>query len=89
MKYIKLKLFIFPSRVEGMSNMLLEVLSLKNVIASNIPANTTIFNDNEIIFFNNEDHDDLARKIKFALNNELYCKNLTNKNYKNLKINFT
>ena len=66
----KSKIFIFPSYSEGMSNMLLEVASLKiPIIASNIPQNTDIFNDNEMLFFRSGDQDDLGQKIHWALNN--------------------
>lgn len=64
------KLYIFPSLIEGMSNMLLEVASLKTpIITSDIPSNTSIFNENEVLFFETENPDDLSDKIDWALNN--------------------
>jgi glycosyltransferase involved in cell wall biosynthesis len=65
-------LFVFPSRYEAMSMMLLEVISLQiPVIASNIKANTSVFNEDEVLFFNSENADSLAEKILWAENN--YC----------------
>jgi glycosyltransferase involved in cell wall biosynthesis len=65
------EVFIFPSETEGMSIALLEVASLGiPIIASDIPENTGIFNDDELIFFKNGDYQDLARKISLVLNNQ-------------------
>lgn len=62
------KLFLFPSSLEAMSMMLLEAVSCKTpLIASDIEANTDIFNENELLFFKNEDEKDLAVKIDFAI----------------------
>ena len=70
-KYIKGGLvFVFPSHCEGMSNMLLEVASLKvPIIASNIVQNTDVFDDTEVLYFNTGDVADLSDKILWALNN--------------------
>lgn len=70
--YIKSSsLFCFPSLTEAMSMMLLEVVSNKiPIIASNIPANTNIFNEDEMLFFESENSEDLASKIQYALNNK-------------------
>ena len=66
----KAKIFIFPSLSEGMSNMLLEVANQKTpLIVSNIPENTSVFSEDEVLFFNSNDVDDLAKKIKYALEN--------------------
>lgn len=65
------KLFVFPSITEAMSMMLLEVVSQKvPIIASNIPANTNIFSDEEMLFFQTEQVSDLTQKISYALDNE-------------------
>lgn len=65
------KLFVFPSITEAMSMMLLEVVSQKvPIIASNIPANTNIFGDEEMLFFQTEQVEDLTQKIRYALENE-------------------
>jgi glycosyltransferase involved in cell wall biosynthesis len=65
------ELFIFPSETEGMSIMLLEVASAGTpIIASNIPENTQVFEDSEVMYFNVSDSDDLAKKIQFALSNK-------------------
>jgi len=64
----KSRLFIFPSFNEGMSNMLLEVASLKTpLICSDIPENKAIFDDTMVLFFKTGDSNDLAEKIIFAL----------------------
>ncbi len=65
------ELFVFPSYIEGMSNMLLEVASLKvPIIASDIPPNTEVFSEIEALFFKSGDVNDLQRKISWALNNQ-------------------
>ena len=67
----KAELFIFPSEIEGMSIMLLEVASVGTpIIASNIPENTQVFEEGEVLYFKVSDSDDLAAKIKFALQNK-------------------
>lgn len=64
------KLFIFPSFNEGMSNMLLEVASVKTpIIASNIEENKAVFTSEEVLFFKVGETQDLAEKINWALNN--------------------
>lgn len=64
------KFFVFPSLVEGMSNMLLEVASLKiPIIASNIPQNTDVFENDEVLFFDVSNADDLKNKLLFAFDN--------------------
>lgn len=66
----KAELFIFPSETEGMSIMLLEVASAGTpIIASDIPENTQVFDEGEVMYFRVSDSDDLARKIQFALEN--------------------
>lgn len=63
-------LFVFPSFNEGMSNMLLEVVSLSvPVICSNIAENKSIFDSDEVLFFDTGDADDLSKKIHWAYNN--------------------
>ncbi|MCK5050758.1 MAG: glycosyltransferase family 4 protein [Candidatus Cloacimonetes bacterium] len=64
-------LFIFPSQTEAMSNMLLEVASLKTpIIASDINDNKTIFTENEVLFFRVDDVNSLSGKIDYALSNK-------------------
>lgn len=67
----KAKMFIFPSETEGMSIMLLEVASMGTpIIASDIPENTAVFTDHEMLYFKNKDANDLARKFEWAMTNE-------------------
>lgn len=64
------QLFVFPSYTEGMSNMLLEVSSLRvPIIASDIIQNRDVFSDNEVLFFKCGIVSDLSSKIKWALVN--------------------
>ncbi|WP_276168407.1 glycosyltransferase family 4 protein [Zobellia alginiliquefaciens] len=61
--------FVFPSETEGMSIMLLEVASAgKPIIASDIPENTQVFTDEDVLYFENKNVDDLAEKITWAEN---------------------
>ncbi|MCB9186209.1 MAG: glycosyltransferase family 4 protein [Flavobacteriales bacterium] len=63
------KLFVFPSSIEAMSIMMLEVASMQTpLICSDIPENKEVFNDEETLFFRTEDAADLAEKITTALN---------------------
>lgn len=69
-KIAQSKLLVFPSYSEGMSNMLLEVVSIKvPVIASNIPQNTEVFGDDEMLFFQSGDSNSLKNSILFAFDN--------------------
>lgn len=71
LNYVKrAKLFIFPSYSENMSIMLLETALVKTpVICSDIPANTAIFDEEEVFFFKTNNAEDLAEKINYALAN--------------------
>lgn len=61
--------FVFPSRFEAMSVMLLEVAMLGTpLISSDIPANVTILPE-RALYFRSEDAQDLERKIRWALAN--------------------
>ena len=83
------KFFIFPSLTEAMSMMLLEVVSVGvPVIASNIPANQSIFSSKELLFFQSKCPYDLSKKIIYGLNHEFemrqkakYAKSNLEKNY--------
>jgi glycosyltransferase involved in cell wall biosynthesis len=65
------ELFVFPSETEGMSIMLLEVASAgKAIVASDIPENTQVFNESEVLYFKVNNVDDLADKIRYALDHK-------------------
>lgn len=65
------KLFIFPSTIEAMSIMMLEVATMKTpLICSDIAENKAVFGDRETLFFKTEDSADLSAKIEFALTHE-------------------
>ncbi|OFX85971.1 MAG: hypothetical protein A2W99_16820 [Bacteroidetes bacterium GWF2_33_16] len=83
-------LFIFPSLFEAMSMMLLEVVSLKTpVLASKIPANTEIFNDQEMLFFELEKENELQKKLSFALTNPEEMKIKAEKAFQKLNEKYT
>lgn len=64
------QLFVFPSLTEAMSIMLLEVVLMKtHLIASDISANTNVFDPDEVLFFKTEDVEDLVRKLTFYFDN--------------------
>ena len=65
------KFFVFPSELEAMSMMLLEVGSVGTpMICSDIPQNTAVLENGEVLFFESKNADDLAEKIKWAFENE-------------------
>lgn len=71
----KASLFVFPSKIEAMSMMLLEVVSLGvPVLCSDIDANKAIFSKSEVKFFKSGSADDLLTKINWVKNN--YCEML-------------
>ena len=82
----KAKLFIFPSLVETMSMMLLEVASIKTpIICSDIPENTVIFNNDEVLFFKSGDKYDIAEKLQWAFANAQKMKTKSDKAYLKVK----
>ncbi|MBN1186779.1 MAG: glycosyltransferase family 4 protein [Bacteroidales bacterium] len=67
----KAELFIFPSETEGMSIMLLEVTAVGTpIISSDIPENTQVFTNEEMLFFKSKDSVDLKDKIEFSYANK-------------------
>ena len=73
----KCEYFVFPSETEGMSIMLLEVASTgKPIIASDIPENTQVFDENDVLFFKSKDVIDLADKLTWAEKNKSAFKSL-------------
>jgi glycosyltransferase involved in cell wall biosynthesis len=62
--------FVFPSEIEAMSMMLLEAGSLGTpMICSDIPQNTVIFDDGEVLYFQSKNAEDLAEKLSWAFEN--------------------
>lgn len=86
LNYVKnAKLFIFPSTIEAMSIMMLEVATMKTpLICSDIVENKAVFSQAETLFFETENSDDLAEKIKFALDKPEEMQKLTNSAYDKL-----
>lgn len=69
------KFFVFPSELEAMSMMLLEVGSVGTpMICSDIPQNTAVLESGQVLFFESKNADDLAEKIKWAFENETAMK---------------
>ena len=67
----KSELFVYPSSIESMSIMLLEVAACGiPIICSDIIENKDIFNSKEVIFFKTNNIKDLATKINWALDNK-------------------
>lgn len=65
------KFFIFPSELEAMSMMLLEVGSVGTpMICSDIPQNTAVLENGQVLFFESKNVDDLAEKINWAFENK-------------------
>jgi len=72
----KAKLFVFPSTVEAMSIMLMEVAALGvPIVCSDIPENTTVLED-RTTYFKSGDDEDLREKIELCL--EDYAGRLAN-----------
>lgn len=87
LNYVKnADLFIFPSYSENMSIMLLEVaLAGTPIVCSDIPANTDIFEGNEVLFFDTNNTSDLHAKIEYALSHKAEMSRRTEAAYKKLK----
>jgi glycosyltransferase involved in cell wall biosynthesis len=80
------RMFIFPSFHEGMSNMLLEAVSVKvPVICSDIPENKQVFNEGEVFYFKAGDVNDLSKKIEFLLHHENKGREVARRGYQRLK----
>ena len=86
MSYIKhAKLTVYPSLIEGMSNMLLEIASMKSpLICSDIPENIIVFDKEEMLLFKSGDISDLALKIEWAMQNYPEMKKKAELAYKKL-----
>ena len=71
------RLFVFPSIVEAMSMMLLEVVSLRvPLICSDIPENMSVV-DRYALYFRSEDSKDLAEKMRWAIEHPDVMNNYT------------
>ncbi len=83
------KIFIYPSSLEAMSMMLLEVASCRiPIICSDIEENKDIFGENVVKYFKTDNYMDLAKKINWAFDNYKTFQNMANKAYDELKINY-
>lgn len=63
-------LFVFPSEIEGMSMMLLEVGSVGTpMLCSDIDPNKSVLTSNEVLFFQSENVGDLVKQLQWSFNN--------------------
>jgi len=61
------KLFVYPSEIESMSMMMLEVASFKTpLICCNIQENKDVFDNEQLLYFQIGNVEDLASKIEWA-----------------------
>jgi glycosyltransferase involved in cell wall biosynthesis len=82
-------LFVYPSKIESMSMMLLEVASLKiPIICSDIQENKDIFDASEVLFFKTDDVLDLSQKITWALNHIDKMNRMAERAFKKVSIHF-
>lgn len=61
------RLFVFPSEIEAMSMMLLETATVGTpIVCSDIPQNTAVLSEREVLFFQSKNAHDLAEKLRWA-----------------------
>jgi glycosyltransferase involved in cell wall biosynthesis len=83
------QLFVYPSEIESMSMMLLEVASLRTpIICADIQENKDIFDDSEVLFFKKSNSDELSEKIKWAQSNYGLMQDKAERAYTKLKLNY-
>lgn len=92
-------LFVYPSSLEAMSMMLLEGASVKTpIICSDIIENKDVFSQEEVLYFETNNHIDLSSKIIYALNNpnemnqramRAYDKLVSEYNWKNISSDYS
>lgn len=85
----KARLFIYPSYLEAMSMMMLEVASVKTpMICANIPENRDVFESDEVLYALPENVDDFSKKIRWALENPKEMLNKSIRAYNKLVQNY-
>lgn len=83
--YANANCVVLPSEIEGLALTLLEAMSYgKCVVYSDIPENAEVV-EGAGIPFKNKDYKDLAKKIKYAMNNNTYCQELGEKAREKIK----
>ena len=81
-------LFVFPSTLEAMSMMLLEVAALEvPVICSDIPENTEVLGEHAL-YFKSGDITDLTNKLRWALEHIETMREIAHAAQENVKQNF-
>jgi len=74
--------FVFPSYHEGMSNMLLEAVSVKvPVVCSDISGNRQAFSEDEVFFFRSGDVSSLASRLEYVLDHADEASRVAEKGY--------
>ena len=82
--------FCIPSTIEGLSISLLEAMSYKlPVIASNIPANKEVLEDDKALWCKPEDVETLKNAIENAVANPEQFNKITEYNYAKIRDNYT
>lgn len=91
LRYIKKsKLFVFPSLTEAMSMMLLEAVSTNTpVLASDIPSNKAVFTDEEVLYFETENVEDLKEKLLLTFKDKDQMSEKANNAFQKLKKYYT
>jgi glycosyltransferase involved in cell wall biosynthesis len=83
------RVFVFPSIHESTSMMLLEAASLQTpIVCSDIPENRAIMHEN-VLYFRSEDEQDLADKLKWALDHPCEMSSLGTKASEDVQDNFS
>jgi glycosyltransferase involved in cell wall biosynthesis len=85
----KADIFVFPSEIEGMSMMLLEVaFNGTPLICSDIPQNKAVLNEDEVLYFESKNVNDLSDKIQYAYNNYSAMKTMATKSKNKIKTDY-
>jgi len=83
------KIFVYPSEIESMSMMMLEVAALKvPIICSDIKENKDVFTDKEVLYFEKKNSLDLADKINWAFENFSIMKEKAENTYNKVKTKY-
>ena len=82
--------FCIPSTIEGLSISLLEAMSRKiPIIASSIPANKEVLDEDTALWVRPENEDDLIKAFETAINNSTFLASTIEPNYRLVKRNYT
>lgn len=83
------KFFVFPSIVEAMAMMMLEVASINvPLVAGNLEANTAVFAEDQVLFFEANNAQSLAEKLEYAKMHPEEMREKASRAYENVKTNY-